>query len=207
VPVGTSVSAAAAAPDRRSPGRPRSPRADEAIISATLDLLAEGVGVEALSMEAVAARAGVGKATIYRRWASKEQLIVDAVATIKGDLPVLAGESVRDDLLTLLRSIAVSAGSRAARIVPCLLSEVRRNAELGRCYQRLSEPRRELIREVLRRGIARGELRADLDLDVVVAMLTAPLVQAALTGNPMLDGGDVPVRLVDGLLPGLRATG
>src|SRR5262245_55241567 len=64
---------------RRSPGRPRSPRADEAIIEAVLDLMAEGTSVEALSIEAVAARAGVGKATIYRRWPNKDAFVVDAV--------------------------------------------------------------------------------------------------------------------------------
>src|SRR5262249_34339814 len=85
---------------RRSPGRPRSPRADEAIIEAVLDLMAEGTSVEALSIEAVAARAGVGKATIYRRWPNKEALVVDALGALKGPLPELAGESIREDLLT-----------------------------------------------------------------------------------------------------------
>src|SRR5215510_2614841 len=94
--------AALAEPERKSPGRPRSARADEAIIEAVLDLLAEGTPAEALSIEAVAARAGVGKATIYRRWSNKEALLVDAVASVKGEPPRIAGESVRDDLVTLL---------------------------------------------------------------------------------------------------------
>src|SRR5262249_5933040 len=63
--------------DRKGPGRPRSPRADEAIIDAVLDLLAEGTTAEALAIETIAARAGVGKATIYRRWPNKEALLVD----------------------------------------------------------------------------------------------------------------------------------
>ena len=71
----------------RSPGRPRSVRADEAIVAATLDLLAEGMSVDVLSIEAIAARAGVGKATIYRRWPNKEALLIDAVAAMKGPLP------------------------------------------------------------------------------------------------------------------------
>ena len=79
--------------ERKAPGRPRSARADEAIIEAVLDLLADGTPAESLSIEAVAAKAGVGKATIYRRWANKEALLVDAVASLKGELPRLAGES------------------------------------------------------------------------------------------------------------------
>ncbi|MFD0746939.1 TetR/AcrR family transcriptional regulator [Phytohabitans flavus] len=68
----------------RSPGRPRSTRADEAIMEAVLDLLAEGSTIESLSIEAIAAKAGVGKATIYRRWSGKQALLVDAIRRLKG---------------------------------------------------------------------------------------------------------------------------
>ena len=68
----------AADQERKAPGRPRSAKADEAIIEALLDLLADGTPAEAISIESVAAKAGVGKATIYRRWANKEALLVDA---------------------------------------------------------------------------------------------------------------------------------
>src|SRR5882757_5788556 len=98
----TTPGSAPADQDRKAPGRPRSPQADEAIIEAVLDLLAEGTPFEALSIEAVAARAGVGKATIYRRWSSKETLLVDAVATLKGDPARISGVSVREDLITLI---------------------------------------------------------------------------------------------------------
>src|SRR5947209_12428791 len=154
--------------ERKAPGRPRSARADEAIIEAVLDLLADGTPAESLSIEAVAARAGVGKATIYRRWSNKEALLVDAVATVKGEPPTVKGESVRDDLVTLLRPFAVPARTRAAKIMPCLYSAIQLSPELSRCVQKIVEPRRELMREVLRRGIGSGELRADLDLDLVM---------------------------------------
>ena len=150
--------------ERKAPGRPRSARADEAIIEAVLDLLADGTPAESLSIEAVAAKAGVGKATIYRRWANKEGLLVDAVASLKGELPRLAGESVRDDLIALLRPVGTPSHTRAGKIMPCLLSELHRSPELYRCFQKITEPRLELMRQVLRRGIDRGELRADLDL-------------------------------------------
>jgi AcrR family transcriptional regulator len=192
-------------PDRRAPGRPRSARADEAIIEAVLDLLAEGSNIETLSIEAVAARAGVGKATIYRRWPNKEALIVHALAALKGPIPEIAGESVREDLLTLLRPLAVANSTRAGRIMPCLIPEVQRNPEMAALYRQLTEPRRERMRDVLRRGIAIGELRADLDLNATVAMLTGPLVaQSMLTSYPSVDLSKLPEQIVDTMLPGLR---
>src|SRR5919108_1899012 len=89
----------------RAPGRPRSERAEKAILEATLDLLAEESGVAGVSMEAVAARAGVGKTTIYRRWPNKEALIVQALASMKAPLPEPAGVSVREDLLAIARAL------------------------------------------------------------------------------------------------------
>ncbi len=214
-PAGGTVPAAAAGgfamdecgdPDRRAPGRPRSVRADEAIIEAVLDLLAEGTSVEALSIESVAARAGVGKATIYRRWPNKEALVIDAVGKIKGPLPKVAGESIREDLLSLLRPIGSTHGSRASRIMPCLIPEMQRNPELHRRYQTIIEPRRELMRDVLRRGIADGQLRADLDVEVSLALLTSPMVvQTVLKWHPSLDMSKLPGQIVDGLLPGMLA--
>jgi AcrR family transcriptional regulator len=196
----------ASAPDpaARPPGRPRSARADEAILEAVLDLLQDGVGVDALTIEAVAARAGVGKATIYRRWANKESLLVDAVRRLKGDPPKPAGVSVRDDLVTLLSVMNRRHDSRALRVLPCLVPEVLRNPVQYRLYQEVIEPRREVMREVLRRGVVTGELRADLDIEVVLAMLTGPiLIQKLLRWNPAIDDADLPERIVDALLGGV----
>ncbi len=191
---------------RRAPGRPRSARADEAIIEAVLDLMAAGTTVEALSMEAVAARAGVGKATIYRRWPNKESLVIDAIGSLKGPLPELTGESIREDLLTLLRSMIKVRASRAGQIMPCLLPELQRNPELQRQYQRIVEPRREHMREVLRRGVAEGQLRADLDIEVAAALLNAPMiVQNMPNWNPALDTSKLPEQILDALLPGMTA--
>src|SRR6266581_9218717 len=93
--------AAGAVTGRRRPGRPRSERADRAIMDATLSLFAES-GAAGLCIEKVAARAGVGKATIYRRWPGKEDLLLDAMAWLRVPLPRPRGESVRDDLVALL---------------------------------------------------------------------------------------------------------
>ena len=190
--------------ERRAPGRPRSARAESAIIEAVLTMLADGIGVEALSIEAVAARAGVGKATIYRRWASKDALIVDAVAALKRPIPALTGESVRADLISLLRATGRVQDSRAGRILPCLMPQVQRSDELYWLYQEIIEPRREAARAVIRRGIAAGELRADIDVELVVAMLSAPLVlQNLMRWNPRLDPESMPEKIVDTLLVGL----
>lgn len=193
-------------PSTRSPGRPRSARADEAIIEAVLELLAEGT-LEALTIEAVAARAGVGKATIYRRWPGKEALVIDALRSLKGPPPVPAGRSVREDLVALLRHGVRKRDVRTARVMSCLVPEVRRSPEHWRLYQSLVEPYREVMRQVLRRGIESGELRADLDIEVAVALLNGPqLLQKMLSWHPDLDDDNLPERVVDTVLAGLVAT-
>lgn len=191
--------------ERRAPGRPRSARADQAIIEAVIALLGGGTPVDALSIEAVAAKAGVGKATIYRRWPNKEALLVDAVAAVKGPLPRPSGVSVRQDLVELLRPVGHNAAG-PQNILPCLIPELRRSPELRAVYQRIIAPRRELMRQVLRRGIDSGELRPDLDVEVVMAMLVAPmLAQTVLHWNPDLDRETLPQRLVDTLWPAIAA--
>jgi AcrR family transcriptional regulator len=201
--VHTEAAVVGADQDRKAPGRPRSARADEAIIDAVLDMLAEGSTVEALSIEAIAGRAGVGKATIYRRWPNKESLIVDAVATVKGDTsPTLTGV-LREDLIALLRPIAHAEDTRAGRIVPCLMSELRRSPELLRSWQKLSEPRREVMRSVLRRGIDSGELRADLDVEITVGLLVGPMMAHNMRiWNSNLAASELTARLVDAVLAG-----
>lgn len=190
----------------RTPGRPRSAQADEAIIEAVLDLLGEGSTVEALSIEAVAARAGVGKATIYRRWPGKEALIIDAVATIKGQLATPAGTSVRDDLVTLLSPTPRKPDQRTNRIMSSLVPEVHTSPERYRLYQSLVEPRRQAVREVLRRGVQTGELRADIDIEATLAVLIGPvLIQRMLRWHPDLDDAQLPAQVVDTVLVGLAA--
>jgi AcrR family transcriptional regulator len=185
----------------RAPGRPRSARADEAIIDAVLDLLQEGTAVDALSIEAVAAKAGVGKATIYRRWSNKDALLLDAIRSLKGDLPKPAGASVREDMVMLLTMIQRPPDNRSMNVMPCLVPELHRNPHQYRLYQEVIEPRREVMREVLRRGIRTGELRPDLDIELTLALLCGPiLVQKLLRWNPKLEAEGLPERLVDTVL-------
>ena len=202
----TTPGSAQADQDRKAPGRPRSARADEAIIEAVLDLLAEGTPFDALSIEAVAGRAGVGKATIYRRWSNKDSLIFDAVRTVKGEPAVLPGTSVRDDLVALLRPVGKAEHTRAGQIMPCLMSELQRSPELNSIFQRIMEPRRQMTRDVLQRGIDEGVVRPDIDVEIVIAMLTGPLIAYRLLHwSPKVGREGLEERLVDTIWPAIAA--
>jgi AcrR family transcriptional regulator len=189
----------------RRPGRPRSERADRAIIDAALSLFAES-GPEGLCIERVAARAGVGKATIYRRWPGKEDLLLDAIAALKAPLPEPAGRSVREDLVTLLGVMCQeTADPRRARQFALLLGEGAKYPRLmARYMETVVEPRREVIRAVLRRGVATGELRPGLDVDAALFMLIgAVLARRGHEQEPLPPG--YPELVVDELLRGLAA--
>ena len=189
----------------RRPGRPRSERADQAIIDAALSLFAES-GPEGLCIERVAARAGVGKATIYRRWPGKEDLLLDAIAALKAPMPELAGRSVREDLVTLLGAMCQESGDpRRAREFALLLGEGAKYPRLmARYVETVLEPRREVFRAVLRRGIATGELRPDLDVDAALFMLVGAVLARRGPEQPPISP-DYPERVVDELLRGLAA--
>ncbi len=198
--------AASADQDRKGPGRPRSARVDEAIIESILDMLAEGTPFDGLSIEAVAARAGVGKATIYRRWPNKEALLYDAVARVKGEPAQITGESIRDDILALLVPVGRPEYTRAGQIMPCLFAEMQRSPELRDVYLRITAPRRESMRAVLQRGIADGTLRKDLDVDTILAMLLGPLIARTLVNwDQAISREDAARRLVDAIWPALAA--
>src|SRR5579859_3949183 len=149
----------------RRPGRPRSEQAEQAIIEATLDLFAEE-GFEGVCVEAVAARAGVGKATIYRRWPNKEELLLAAFSSLKSPFPQAQGVSVRDDLLAMVKTMCADRSDpRKARRYALLLGEGAKYPRLmARYKEEVVEPRREAMREVIRRGVRTGELRPETDV-------------------------------------------
>jgi AcrR family transcriptional regulator len=197
---------AEAGQERKAPGRPRNAQADEAILDAVLAMLNDGQSPAAISVEAVAARAGVGKATIYRRWPNKEALLLDAVRAMKGPLPEPAGRSVREDLIALITANRSGNARRNGRITACLLPELIRDEELGRMYRAVVEPRREVMRGVLRRGIETGELRADLNVEITLLMLNGPsMVQSMLSWDPGVPLDDFAATLVDAVLRGAAA--
>jgi AcrR family transcriptional regulator len=200
---GTGSGSPAPAARPRRPGRPRSEQADRAIIDAALCVFAEH-GVEGLCIEKVAAKAGVGKATIYRRWPGKEDLLLDALAALKTPLPEPHGDSVREDLITLMQTMASDyADPRRAREFALLLGEGAKYPRLMAKYtETVIEPRREVIRSVLRRGIASGELRPGVDVDVALFMLTGAVI-ARGKDQPEAISASYAQRVVDELLAGL----
>jgi AcrR family transcriptional regulator len=184
-------------------GRPRDPSRDAAIVDATLALLAEG-GFGALTMEAVALRAGVGKATVYRRWPSKEQLVVDALATLVEPPEPVAGAGVRDQLVALLATVARRSGSRASRIFPRLVSDAVDNPELMRRYrEQVLDPRRQRFVAVLQQGVAEGIVRSDVDLEHAVDLLVGPMAYRNLVRTDPPPDPELAARIVDDVLVAL----
>jgi AcrR family transcriptional regulator len=189
----------------RRPGRPRSERAEQAIIDATIEAIGE-CGIDGVRCEDVAARAGVGKATLYRRWPGKEDLLIAAFAAMRRPLPEPRGESVRADLVAMLAVIAADTDDpRYAQQYTLLHSAGERFPRLvARYKERVVEPRRELVRSVLRRGIETGELRADTDVDVAMLLLTGA-VMARGKHDPTPAAPGFADRAVDELLRGIAA--
>jgi len=189
----------------RPPGRPRSQSAHRAILDAALDLLAAD-GYERMTIEAVAARAGVGKTTIYRRWTSKENLVLDAMEDLVSDVHPPDTGSVRDDLVELLTQMQrLLASTRASDVFPRMVAEVAAGSALGLAYlQRVIRPRYAMIDSILARGVDRGELSADLDLELARDLLVGPVLIAKLTRRlPPRSPSRRAAHLVDLVLGGL----
>ncbi|GAA5046016.1 AcrR family transcriptional regulator [Thermocatellispora tengchongensis] len=193
----------------RPAGRPRSAKAEKAIIDATLDLMGEGVGISELSIEAIATRAGVGKTTIYRRWSNKEDLVVDALAALKAPLPPLPGTSVREDLICYLDAIRQESRHPRLRCVMHLAqSEYERHPRLAERFHEVAiEPRRRTLRAVLQRGIDNGELRPGLNVEIAMAAIVGTMIwlnrwQAVSAEEPP---GSSAADVVDELLRGFGA--
>ena len=166
---------------KRGPGRPRNQDYDDVILDAAMAILAED-GYPGLTIDGVAARAKVGRPTIYRRWPSKPALVVAALARSTGLAPAPDTGTVRGDLLAVQRhqvALMNSAGWR--RITPGLTADLAADPELARTY--LTEfiaPRRRSVWDALDRGIARGELPPGIDHAFISDLLTGPLYYRAL---------------------------
>ena len=188
---------------RRTPGRPRSEASHQAIIEATLELLIE-VGYGSLTMEAVRARAGVGKATIYRRWSSKEELVRDAIVFLHDEFETPDTGSLRGDYEALAKVVRASASRGGTTLMPRLLGEAVNDPELFAIFRaNLVEPRRAALRTVLERAVARGEIREGLDLELVLDLFAGPAVYRLLiTGGDMAQMFSVEEQM-DALMNGL----
>jgi AcrR family transcriptional regulator len=166
-------------------GRPRSPAADTAIRDTTLELL-RNEGYANLTMAGVAAGAGVSTATLYRRWRSKLDLVVDVLQALAEEWPIPDTGSLEGDCRSLLHTMRARLSSTEP-IMRGLVGEFSRNDELAGAIRRhLILPRRAAMLEVLDRAAARGELRPDVDHDLVCDILAGALYyRLAVLGRPL----------------------
>jgi AcrR family transcriptional regulator len=183
----------------------RAERSKQAILDATRELLAEG-DVGALTIEAVAARSGVAKTTIYRRWRDKWELALDAVMIDM--LPGFANPDdvgdTRKELITFVNSVVkIWSTPPFGPAMQALVSEIATQPELAREYrERVVEPRRDQLAPVIERGIRRGDLRPDTDARLVHEFLVGPILYRLLLSGGPLDR-KLGTQLVDAILEGL----
>jgi AcrR family transcriptional regulator len=165
-----------AQPAKPRRGRPRDPEVDEAVLSAAMDLLA-GTGYARLTMDQVAARAGVGKASVYLRWPNKVALVADAIQHHTAVVPEIPDTgALRDDMLTFLRALLRSK-SAAEQAVAAVSGEIASNPELRKAWrQGLTGALWDCVRVIVDRAIARGELPATSDVEML-SMLPLTLLQ------------------------------
>ena len=180
----------------RPTGRPRDARTDRAIVSAALELMAER-GVHAVRMDDVAQRAGVGKAAMYRRYRSKDEMVIDAVATLVNEIEIPDTGSTRTDLMAFMgQAVELYSGSLAAQLMPTVVEEMRRNTGLASTVRDgFLARRRAALRAVLDAGIRRGDLSHDLDVELVLDIFGGTIFYRLL-----ITGGAIDEHLAEGVV-------
>lgn len=206
------------APSRNSPrrkpavagirkGRPRSDRVHRAILDAARELLI-GEGFAGLRLEHVAARAGVGKATIYRRWGSKEELAQELLAELAAPhIAVMDSDDTREELLAaVINPMRAVTETDFGPVIRALLSQIAINPSLGDPFRAtVVQARRDEIARLIARGIARGDLRPDADTDIATELLVGPVYFRLMFGGEL--NRDFAGRVVDNVLRGYAAPG
>ena len=169
----------------RRPGRPRDARADEAIIQASVEVLADK-GPAGFTVDEVAARAGCGKATIYRRWSSRASLLLETAHRMGLEPAVVDTGSVRDDLVALMTQFGTKlTDTPAGRILPGVIAEAAVNPEMRLVLSRFVHDRRDRPRLALTRGVERGELPPDTDIELLLDILGGSVFYRVLvSGEP-----------------------
>jgi len=173
----------------RGPGRPRNAAHDTAIVEAAQELL-DQTGYNSLTIDGVAARAGVGRPTIYRRWPSKAALVIGALGGRPAQSESLPDTgNLRDDLLAIRRcQLALLSSSEGRRVLPGLAADMSDHPELHpRFYERYVAPWREAVQAAVERAAARGEIPDGPDGRLVADVLTGPLVFRTLFAGERLD--------------------
>ena len=178
---------------------PRIVRSRSVILEATIDELAE-VGYGAMTIESVAKRAGVGKATIYRQWQGKADLVESVLELIKEDIVVRADGTVRERVTSLLQGLAsYLSDSRASLCMPAMVSAAHYDDAVGEFQFRLGNERRQVLVDLLAEGVESGELNLDLDVELTAAILAGPLFYRRLMTDRPFPVDDVG-RLVRAVL-------
>lgn len=187
------------------PGRPRDASRDAEILDATVEVLAEQ-GYDGMTIDMVAARAGAGKATVYRRWDSKADLVLDAVACLKRrdldpeKLPDTG--TLRGDLVALVRAPSLEDAERKTHIMGGILSLVSREPKLAEAaYAAILQPRITVNRMLLERARDRGETRPDIDVDRLATLMPAMISFRALAQRGPVDSEYVLAVIDEILLP------
>ena len=192
-------------PEPRPPGRPRSERAHRAILQAANELL-ENEGFAAVTVEAIAERAGVSKATVYRWWPNRAAVVMDGfLSTVSSEVPFPHTGHAREDIRIHMRRLSEAFGGKIGRTVAALIAEGQADPELAAALRsRWLSVRRAEARKILDLGIERGELREDLDPEVAVDILYGPIYYRLLVGHAQLDE-DFADALADHIFAGLGA--
>jgi AcrR family transcriptional regulator len=160
---------------------------DRALREAALAVLAEA-GYERLTMDAVAARAGAAKTTIYRRWRDKAELVVDALNSLKGVPEVPDTGSLRDDLRAMAESVTSAEGQFGAQMTTGMVNAVARDAGLRAVFrEKFLAPRMAGFRAVFERAVARGEMPAGHDLDLLARLFPALALQQLVMSGELPD--------------------
>jgi len=189
-------------------GRKRDHTRDSEILDATLEVLAE-TGYDGMTLDQVAARVKAGKATLYRRWPSKAELVIDAVACMKRDalspdtLPDTG--TLRGDLVAMIKPPSIEDAERKLRIMTGILSMLSKQPHLREAVQAaMVEPRAAANRFLLRRAIQRGEIRPDCDVDTLALLSASMVCYRTLIQQIPVDREFLLVVIDEVLLPAVR---
>lgn len=190
-------------PVRRGRGRPRDPETDKKITTAAAELMLQR-GFDRTTVDDVAARAGVGKATVYRRWPSKEDLAVASMESLYStEMPEPDTGSVRADLTESYRAVLAFVNTaEGAAYLRTSIAESVRDERIAALYRASTERREESSRRTFERAIERGEVRPDIDIDNAVQWLGGLLAVRAITKRAMPTVADTEA-LVDFTLRGV----
>jgi AcrR family transcriptional regulator len=166
-------------------GRPRSAESHQAMLQATLELLAE-VGFEAMSIEGIAALAGVGKTTIYRRYSGKEELVAAAIEQVRAEVVIPNTGKLWNDMDALIeQSAQITLGPIGRQAVAMIISSAAGNAQFAKIYwEKYLEPRRAAFAIVIERAKARKEIQADLDPGLVFDAMSGIMLYALIFPPP-----------------------